>query len=259
MQPENSFDKLSKRLAVAVSRRSLLRSLSLAVAGSLLPWKKASADDKHPTLADVETRFFADPVIVQPSAADPALRVCIVSVRFNNSEKLATLTTSASKDGECPADAASYFEKPNCDTLTAKQSLFDKAMSYNVKSDEGRSRIFKTHPTAFYYPVLNSVTGKQEFEAFCQSYTYLDPRVHKSDSDRKMILYKRMPTTEKLTSMDDDVTCGDINYAYENEIKTRMPIALRDFTVDAVPHQESVKRVNASVTSTSNHSGHKSK
>ncbi len=109
------------------------------------------------------------------------------------------------------------------------------------------------------YLFLNKATGKQEFEAFCSAFTYLDPRVHKGDSDRKLIHYKRIPTPEKLTSLNDDVTCGDINYAYDNEIKTRKPIALRDFTVDAVPHQQSTKRVNVTGTSTGNHSGHKSK
>jgi hypothetical protein len=115
------------------------------------------------------------------------------------------------------------------------------------------------YPVAISYSFVNPTTGKEEFEAYCSTFTYLDPRVHKGEPDLKMIHYKRTPTPKQLTSLDDEVTCGDINYACENEIKTRKPIALRDFTVDAVPHQASANRVNATSTSTSNHSGHKSK
>lgn len=38
---EKPFDRLSKRFAVAVSRRSILHSLSTAVASTFLPWTKA--------------------------------------------------------------------------------------------------------------------------------------------------------------------------------------------------------------------------
>lgn len=38
---EKPFDRLSKRFAVAVSRRSILHSLSAAVASTFLPWTKA--------------------------------------------------------------------------------------------------------------------------------------------------------------------------------------------------------------------------
>jgi hypothetical protein len=38
---EKTFDRLSKRFAVAVSRRSILHSLSAAVASTFLPWTKA--------------------------------------------------------------------------------------------------------------------------------------------------------------------------------------------------------------------------
>jgi hypothetical protein len=260
MQSENSFDKLSKRVAVAVSRRSLLRTFSLAVAGAFLPWSRAArADDGPVTPMDVETKLLAAPVLIELTVAEQSLRICIVSVRIKNSDELATLRTVTTKDGECPNDVASYFNESDRDTLTSKNALFDETKTFEVRVVGGRSRLFNTFPTAVYCSFINPITGKQEFEAFCQSYTYLDPRVHKGDSDRKIILYKRMPTPEKLTSLDDDVTCGDINYAYENEIKTRKPIALRDFTVDAVPHQASAKRLNSKDTFISNRSGHKSK
>jgi hypothetical protein len=45
MQSENSFDRFSKRVAIAVSRRSVLRTLSVALAGACLPWTKASGQD----------------------------------------------------------------------------------------------------------------------------------------------------------------------------------------------------------------------
>jgi hypothetical protein len=256
---ENAFDKFSKRLAVSVSRRSLLRSLSLALTGAFLPGRKSLADDVPITAMDVETKFFSAPVIIELKGAGDVIRICSVLVRRTNSGKLVNLTTTATKDGECPRDVDGYLDESDRDTLSANIALFDKSKSFNVRVVDGRSRLFQTHPTATSYSFLNPVTGKQEFEAFCHASTYLDPRIHQGDSDRKQIFYKRLPTPEKLTSLNDDVTCGDINYAYENEIKTRKPIALRDFTVDAVPHQASAKRVNATGTSTSNHSGNKSK
>jgi hypothetical protein len=259
MQPENSFDKLSKRLAVAVSRRSLFRSLSLAVAGAFLPCKKASADDEHLTLADVETQFLAAPVIVEPSNKNQSLRICIVSVRIKDSDELATLRTVATKEGECPNDVASYFNESDRHSLTSKNALFDEAKTFEVRVVDGRSRLFNTFPTAVYYSFINPITGKQEFEGFCQSYTYLDPRRHQGDSDRKMILYKRMPTPKQLTSLKDDVTCGDINDAYENEIKTRKPTALRNFPDDTVPHVRLSDREKSSSSATVSDSSHKSK
>jgi hypothetical protein len=45
MQSENSFDRFSKRVAIAVSRRSVLRTLSVAVTGACLPWTKAFGQD----------------------------------------------------------------------------------------------------------------------------------------------------------------------------------------------------------------------
>lgn len=259
MPEENAFDKFSKRLAVAVSRRSLLRSMSLAVAGVFLSWSEVFAQSKAPTSADVETKFLVGPVVMDLHIAGKVQSRCIAAVTVKASGDPAIGVTLASNEGECPTDIASYFEKSDINSQNARESTFDDSKTFNVRVVEGRSRLLYSHPVATSYSFLNPTTGKEEFEAYCSTFTYLDPRVHKGEPDLKMIHYKRMPAPKQLTSLDDDVTCGDINYAYENEIKTRKPIALRDFTVDAVPHDSMSTRDNNSRSPSSSDSSHKSK
>jgi hypothetical protein len=257
MQSENSFDKLSKRVAVAVSRRTLLRSLSLAAAGALLPWRTAFAQDKRPTSIDLETKFLVGPFVMDLHIAGKVQSRCIAAVTVKKSGAPAIGAASARKDGECPTGIANYFENSDLDAENARQSSFTESKLFNVKVVEGRSRLLYTYPAATSYSFVNPTTGKEEFDAYCSTFTYLDPRVHKGEPDLKMIHYKRMPTPEKLTSIEDDVTCGDINYAYENEIKTRKPIALRDFTVDAVPHQALADSQRPARTPNGNNASHR--
>jgi hypothetical protein len=259
MQSENSFDKLSKQLAIAVSRRSLLSSLSLAFAGAFLPWSKVFAQSKAPTSADVEQKFLLGPFVMDLVIAGKVQPRCIAATTVKSSGNPAFGVTSAGKEGECPIDIVSYFEKSDLNSEKISQSSFDLSKVYTVKVVEGRSRLLFAHPIATSFSFVNPATGKEEFEAYCTTFTYLDPQVHKGDPDLKLINYKRTSTPKQLTSLDDDVTCGDINYAYENEIKTRKPIALRDFKVDAVPHDSLSTRDNNSRSPSSSDSSHKSK
>jgi hypothetical protein len=258
VQSENKFDQLSKRLAVAVSRRSLLRSLSVGCIGVLWPWKKALADIKFFTSADLETKFFAAPSIVELRLAGKIEFRCVAAVAKKDGGTPVVGVTS-SRDGECPADIPSYYENTDLPPGTQKASLFDKSKLYDSRVIEGRTYLLKTRPVANFYSTINPATGKEEFEAFCTINTYLDPRVHKNLADRKVLFYKRNPVPRQLTSLADDVTCGGINEAYENEIKTKKPIALRDFADGGVPHASSSVRLNATSTNDENRSGHKSK
>lgn len=256
VQPENKFDQLSKRLAVAVSRRSLLRLLSVALAGALLPFKNALADYRRVTSAELEKSFFSAPSILELRNGANVERRCVAVVAAKNSEDFA-LGSSSTKDGECPSDIASYFENSDIQPEMKKGALFDSTKLYAAKVIAGRTYLEKTYPIAHFYSYVNPDTGKEEIEAFCFFSTYLDPRVHKNQVERKVIYSKRKPIPQTLISLDDDVTCGDINFAYENEIKTRKPVALRDFAEDTAPHATSSVRLNATNASAENQSGHK--
>jgi hypothetical protein len=257
VQPENKFDQLGKRLAVAVSRRSLLRSLSVALAGAVFPWKKIMAQSKGITSAEVESKFFTKPSILELRIDGRLQLRCIATAYALTSGNLSIGQTS-SKDGDCPTDVASYFENSDLKPELINDGVFDESQIFNTRMVDGRRYMFDFYPIVSFYSSVNPTTGKEEFEAYCSVATKLDRRVHKGQVDQKVIHYKRKPTPQTLTSFDDEVTCGDINFAYENEIKTRKPIALRDFADGSVPHASSF-RLNATDTSAENQSVHKSK
>jgi hypothetical protein len=237
----------------------MLRSITLADAGSFLTWRTALADAENPTSADLETKFLAGPLVIDLTLGGKVAPRCIAAVTAKSSGKPVFGATSASLAGECPTNIGSYYEKSDLVSDSARESFFDKSKAFNVRVVEGRSRLLYTYPGATTNSSVNPTTGKQEFEAYCFTFTYLDPRIHKGDPDLKMIFYQRMPTPEKLTSLDDKVTCGDINYAYENEIKTRKPTALRNFADDTVPHNSLSAREKSSLPASVNDSRHKSK
>lgn len=214
------------------------------------------AEFERPTSIDLEARFMAGPVVMELSVAGaPQLR-CIAAVIVKNSGKPAVGATSARKDGECPTDIASYFENSDLKSENGKQSSFKRSEAFNVRVIDGRSRLLYGHPVAISYSFVNQTTGKEEFEAYCSTFTYLDPRVHKGDPDLKMIHYKRTPIPKQLTSLDAEVTCGDINYAYENEIKTRAPTPRKLLVDDTVAHDKFVGRSKTDSTSTTKGSNH---
>jgi hypothetical protein len=259
MQPENSFDKLSKRLAVAVSRRSMLRSLSLAVAGALLPWSRAFGQVEVTTSMHLQTKFLAGPFVIDLPVAGKVQPRCVAAVIAKNTGNPAVGGTFASEEGACPTEIAKYFESSGRESENRRRSSFKGSEAFNVRVVDGQSRLLYGYPLAISYSFVNPITGKEEFEAYCSTLTYLDPRVHKGDPDLKMIHYKRTPIPKQLASLDAEVTCGDINYAYENEIKTRKPTALRNFADDTVPHVRLSDREKSSLPASVNDSGHKSK
>ncbi len=130
MQSENSFDRFSKRLAIAVTRRSLLRSLSVAMSGACLPWTKAFGQDppKRPvgpypkTLTgfmespDYETVLLEKRLIKpgsslsDPSKAKDATPICSYFVQLTTAEGVTggpppftQAFMCPAKDGVCPS------------------------------------------------------------------------------------------------------------------------------------------------------------
>jgi hypothetical protein len=242
----------TRRIGVAIMRvLGLAVSLGFGLANSCL------AEAKPPTSLDVETKFLVGPFVMDLLIAGKVQPRCIAAVTVKASGDPAIGVALARNEGECPTDIASYFEKSDINSQNARESTFDDSKTFNVRVVEGRSRLLYSHPVATSYSFLNPTTGKEEFEAYCTTFTYLDPRVHKGDPDLKMIHYKRTPTQKPLTSLDAEVTCGDINAAYENEIKTRAPKPRQLLVDDTVRHNTLAGRgAKVPVTPTADRSNH---
>ncbi len=216
------------------------------------------ADYKRVTSLDLEAKFHSAPSILELRSGANVQHKCLAVVAAKNSEDFA-LGSSSAKDGECPSDIASYFENSDVQPEMKKGALFDSSKMFATKVVDGRTYLQKTYPIAHFYSYVNPDTGKEEIEAFCFFSTYLDPRVHKNQVDRKVIYSKRKPVPKQLTSIEDDVTCGDINYAYQNEITTRAPKARPLLVEGTVAHDKFVGRSKTDSTSTTTGSNHKPK
>jgi hypothetical protein len=235
----------------------MIRVVGLAVSLAFGLANSCLAEGKRPTSLDLETKFLAGPFVMDLPIAGKVEPRCIAAVTVKISGEPAMGATSARKEGECPTNIASYFENSDLDSENDRQSSFDESKAFNVRVAEGRSRLLYAHPIATSYSFVNPTTGKEEFEAYCSTFTYLDPRVHKGNPELKMIHYRRTPTPKQLTSLDAVVTCGDINTAYENEIKTRAPKPRQLLADDTlVAHDRFVGRGKPDSTPTAKGSNH---
>lgn len=231
---------------------------SLAISLGLLLAHSALAELKRSNSLELETKFFVAPSLLELRVAGQIKLKCVAVVAKKSTGKLTIGDTSA-KEGQCPTDIASYFENSDISDEFMKQAKFDESKMFEARQVEGQSRILSTFPVASFYSFLNPATGKEEYEAYCSTFTYLDPDVHEGEPSLRLIHYKRIPVPEKLNSVKDDVTCGDINYAYENEIKTRLPKARQPLVDDTVRHNtlagRGAKEAGTPTSDRSNHQG----
>jgi hypothetical protein len=159
---EKPFDRLSKRFAVAVSRRSILHSLSAAVAGAFLPWTKAFGQEppKRPIgpYPKTLTGFMESPdyqtVVLEkrllkpgsslsdPSKLKPGTPVCNYLIEVSTAPEVSGGPAPFTKFFSCPAPEGICMPllacKKEADRISEKGGE-TKAVSFDLSKNSGNT------------------------------------------------------------------------------------------------------------------------